>query len=409
MNENDSDRSMDAIVNRVADAFESQTISPRPPDNTTLEWIARNSEPHSGPSSATPFLNRPRNRMMQLIVRSGAVAAVIAFAIPFWLGGKTAFAQIKKQLNEVRTVKFLITIERTGQPALSGEAVAIRPQLLRIDWGVEGKKSVNVTDYKNGELISYADDSLVTIHKIEKSQTFDPIKELLELRDNDAHQLAQSENKIAETLLFEIKKDGATGRLWASEKTRLPVRVELQTHRDLGGGQVVCSDFEWNIEVNENKFKVPEGREIVRDDLLAAPKEEELIAAFRLRHAFTDEAFPTGFWNDKVGIGSLAYDRNLSREENYQRQMKVLEPILSSIGLTQAAAANPKELQRRIDFLDMRLGQWQHTVKEYGGWVGDGVRHGEDKPLCWWRFRNKKIRVLFADLTIRDAEKPPQE
>jgi len=86
----------------------------------------------------------------------------------------------------------------------------------------------------------------------------------------------------------------------------------------------------------------------------------------------------------------------------------VLRPILSEIGITEADAQDAKRLGERIDYLCMKLDQWASLISRNGAWIGNGVRPGEDKPLCWWRKpKAERVRVLYADLTIRDADQPP--
>jgi hypothetical protein len=104
----------------------------------------------------------------------------------------------------------------------------------------------------------------------------------------------------------------------------------------------------------------------------------------------------------------LAYDHSLSRQENDKRQLRVLGPIFASVGVTPADAQDPKLVQERIDFLCMRLDQWESIISADGAWTGAGARPGEEKPLCWWRLPGgKPFRVLDADLTIHNAERPP--
>jgi hypothetical protein len=55
----------------------------------------------------------------------------------------------------------------------------------------------------------------------------------------------------------------------------------------------------------------------------------------------------------------------------------------------------------------MKADQWDHLIKQTGGWVGAGAKPGEARPLCWWTKPGGKLRVLFADLTIHDASEPP--
>jgi hypothetical protein len=218
-----------------------------------------------------------------------------------------------------------------------------------------------------------------------------------------------AENTLPDTDQFAFSDGPMTGNLWIDDTSGLPVRIEVQTPAELGGGECVYSDFVWNASVDASFFEVPAGRKIVRDTLLAEPTEAELTGALQIRHAFSDEPYDADFFQADIGlvIGRLAYDLDQSPGANHQRQLAALGHALPALGLTPAEAQDAKALQARIDYLCMKADQWDHHIKRSGGWVGAGVKPGEPKPLCWWTRPGGNLRVLFADLTIHDASEPP--
>ena len=405
MSTNESEPTTDDVVANIAEAFETQVISPRPSNEETCLWVSQHSERES--SHFQPTLKR--RVVMRFLAPLAATAAGIAL-FAFNGTGSNTFAQVIEQIAKHQTVKFSIDIEQPGKPRLKGQAFAQRPQLLRIDWTFNGQSNVNITNYQRGELISYSDSSDVTVYSIPSAGGFDVIRQLEKVDAQRTKQIPNSENRIEHTDLFEFKEGAMSGRLWIDRQTRLPVRIEASTPAEMGGGQVVYSSFEWDAQINDAVFKIPAGRNVVRDNLLAEPTEEELIAAFQIRQAFSSKPYPANFLHNHAGlaIGRLAYDHELSRADNYQRQWKTLKPHLAAIGLTDIAARDPAVMQKRIDYLCMKADQWDHSIEEYGDWVGNGVAPGEDKPLCWWKLPGKGIRVLFADLQIRDAQIAPQ-
>lgn len=348
---------------------------------------------------------------MRFMAPLAAVAASLTFVVSFWPASNSAFAQVVKQIANARTVTFSISMKQPDKPDLVGKASARRPHLLRIDWNVDGQTNVNITDYTRSELMSFSDSSAVTVHTIPDAGGFDIVRQLQKVDAKRTKSVPDAENDVANTDLFEFEEGGLTGRLWADKQTGLPVRVEMVVPTELGGGQTVFSDFEWDAVVADSLFEIPAKRKIVRNNLQAEATEDELIAGFRIRQAFSSEPYPEAFMSDGVGlvIGQLAYERNLSQVENHKRQLETLGPVLTSIGITQIEARDPKALQQRIDYLCMKINEWEHCVTKYGGWVGNGVRPGENKPLCWWKLPSQGIRVLYADLTIRDTEVAPKE
>jgi hypothetical protein len=69
----------------------------------------------------------------------------------------------------------------------------------------------------------------------------------------------------------------------------------------------------------------------VRDSLLAEPTEAELVAAFRIRPAFSEMPYDATMLADGVGLrlGQLAYDLSKSRAENSEiQQAKLRDPRL---------------------------------------------------------------------------------
>ena len=188
--------------------------------------------------------------------------------------------------------------------------------------------------------------------------------------------------------------------LWAS----------LKTMQATGATRMVYRDFEWDIPLDDSLFAMPVGKRVVRSSLLASPEESELIAAFVIRHAFSQEPYDASFLNKDtqpgLKLGQLAYDLTKGQNENFQSQSAKLHGAWSLVGISQTEASDSVVVQKRIDYLCMKLDQWAGVIQRKGGWVGTGVRPGELKPLCWWRSGNQ-IRVLRSDLTIFDAEQAP--
>lgn len=403
----------DDVIAQVVSAFEAtdrQPMPSRPSDSETLQWLNENTKLDVNRIEFSETQTKRRRNVMRFMTPLAAMAASVALILTFVLPSNDAFARVIKQIQEATSVKFAMSISHPDRPELSGCVVAIRPHLVRIDWNVAGQKNVNITNYKTGELISFDDTSDVTIHEIPPEGGHDVIKQLQQIDTENAKRLPDDENEIEGTDLFDLSEGGLNGRLWVNKRTSLPVRMVLVTPKELGGGETVYADFEWDVSVIDALFDMPADRKVVRNSLMAEPTEEELVSAFRLRNAFSNEPYPADFIADGVGlaIGRLAYDLDKSRAENYAIQAKKLADLFPAIGLNEVDSRDGEVVQDRIDYLCMKTDQWEHYVTNYGGWVGDGVNPGEDKPLCWWKLPGKSIRVLYGDLTIRDADEAPK-
>jgi len=358
---------------------------------------------NSAAARHSPVINHKLVRVMLPLI---ALAASVLVVISLFLTPADAFAQVIEQIKQIRTATF--TIESTGgkrSPDFVALATVKSPDRIRFDFK-SPSQTVNITDNSAGELISYETDSdQATVHEIPKADVgFDILKQL---QNTDAGAVEfNGENSVEDTDLYSIF-DGM-GRVWVDRNTKLPQRIEVTAPDGVGMTKVVYRDFEWNVPVDEAIFQIPEGRTIVRNSLLAEPTEAELVAAFRIRHAFSQAPYDANFLADKVALrlGRLAYDLSKSRAENYEIQLVKLQGQFGKIGIAVNESQDPKLIQRRIDFLCMKLGQWEHRISRTGGWVGDGVQPGEAEPLCWWK-DGEQIRVLRADLTIVDADQPP--
>jgi outer membrane lipoprotein-sorting protein len=406
MSTNDSNRTDDLIA-AVVNAFERVHTPPRPTDAETIGALFPYSEP--GGRLRFPF---HRRRIMRVVAPLAALAASIVLVATWWPSShNVVFAQVIEQIKKADAVAFTITLHRPGFPKVSGNVYAKSPDLLRYDLESNGHTAVNITNYAKGELITFDPTSNEAhIWKIQQEPGVDVLRQLRQMEAHLAKRVDSDAESDPNTDVFQLQEGDATGKVWVDKQTKLPTRIEMDSPPESGLGGVVYDNFDWNATIADSMFEIPTGFTVTTNNLLAEPTEEELVAAFRIRQAFSDTPYPADFLTSQAGltIGRLAYDSSLSREENHQLRLKVLRPVLSQIGITEIDAQDAKKLGLRIDYLCMKLDQWATLITGDGAWIGGGVRPGEDKPLCWWRKpKAEHVRVLYADLTIRDADQPP--
>ena len=185
--------------------------------------------------------------------------------------------------------------------------------------------------------------------------------------------------------------------LWGDPKSGLPVRVET-TMAMAPNVKVTMSDFAFNVEMDESLFSIepPAGYEVIQGPLIdASPAEEkDLVETFRDYSQWSGGPFPALL--DSVSLSAMATRlkwTSLYRENPQEAQAKQQQKL-------DAAMA---KLQRGLWFT-------QRLPKEADShYSGKGVSLGAaDKPIFWYRPKDaKKYRVIYADLSVRDAATPP--
>jgi outer membrane lipoprotein-sorting protein len=363
--------------------------------------------PNIRSSSRVPAWRRP---WMQVASLAACILLVLSATL-LLPSSSNAFAQVVSNIRKLATAKF--TIENFGPSNLSAVASVKAPDRIRFDFQAPGQP-VNITNGAAGELISFDSNSNeVSVNEIPKASSDFDILQVLQKPDVNAV-LSKDKNTMTDTQLYDIF-DGQ-GKIWIDIETQLPKRMEMTPPPGMGTRRVVYRDFEWDVQLDDSLFAMPVGKVVVRSSLLATPKEQELIGAFAIRQAFSQEPYEASFLdrsdssesstNPGLRLGRLAYDLSKNRSDNYQIQLAKLQGIWPVIGISQSEASDPRLVQKRIDLLCMKLDQWERDISRSGGWVGTGVQPGEAKPLCWWK-DGGRIRVLRGDLTIVDADTPP--
>jgi outer membrane lipoprotein-sorting protein/phage-related protein len=189
--------------------------------------------------------------------------------------------------------------------------------------------------------------------------------------------------------------DGMVMSVWGDPKTGLPVRIEttMTTHPNMAS---TMSDFEFNVELDESLFSVepPPGYEIgvffVGHPTIdpSSIEEKDLIETFREYSRLSGGLLPAALGVEAVPLIIYAeFDGNR----------------LQKPGAEQELAETQTKLQRGMMF-SSRL-----PKEADAHYAGKGVsRDAADKPIFWYRPKDAKAyRVIYADLSVRDAATPP--
>lgn len=341
------------------------------------------------------------------------VLVIAGVALWFHAGNVNfALADFIQPIIEAKSVKYQMTIEMEGMPATTCDMTVLASGQQRRETTIHNTLTVQIDDPEKGKsLLLYPSQKRASIHDIPKGANCgNAIAEirspLLAVRDNPdvkPEPLGEKEIDGLRVVGYRLVGPGTSGcvmDVWGDPKTGLPIRVELA----LGtGAKSTLSGFEFNVNVDESLLSVepPPGFAVDEPqepdavpDMFNNLTEQDLIETFRQYADYCEGALPksldlmTGFeisrdtlWA-KVGVmkGQRATDQQ--QRENW---------------------ANAGRLRRGVNFvLHLRRENDAH-------YVGKGVSLGTPgTPIFWYRPKDaKNYRVIYADLSVREMEAPP--
>lgn len=257
---------------------------------------------------------------------------------------------------------------------------------------------------------------------------------------------------------FHIISPGGDFSLWGDPKTGLPVLFEMTMGVE-GSIKVTFSDFVFNVDMDESLFSVepPAGYTVQYQKSNSSPTgEKNLIEMFREYSKLCDGAFPDSldlqtvssivfkkaniqiqtqyFWERYApGKGKPNEEQRRKLEElmlkmtegnlNEEQIIKIAEQMQEFIeaqGL-KTAEGGEAQAQETEEFRQARFSELQRRVQRGlhfanglpanadAHYVGKGFSFGAaDTPIFWYRPKeSKKYRVIYADLSVRDADVPP--
>ena len=189
--------------------------------------------------------------------------------------------------------------------------------------------------------------------------------------------------------------DGIVMTLWGDSKTGLPVRVERIIRSSGEIDTLTMSDFAFDVALDESLFSTepPAGYTTMnlRWDFPPAG-EKELIETLRLYSQQLGGRFPDVLDLPAAHRFSIRFQSKTHKLTNEEMQKKMQEAIDAHTQLT-CGLRFVSELPLEADVR----------------YAGKGVSLGKtDTPIFWYRPKDaKKYRVIYADLSVREADTPP--
>lgn len=175
---------------------------------------------------------------------------------------------------------------------------------------------------------------------------------------------------------------GVTGTIWGDPKTGLPIRFECSYAMD--GHKGTMTEFILNPDFDESMFNLdpPTGYKVVNIQTDVSPVAEKDLTETLRRFCEACGVFP-----DTLNMQAFISEFFKRVPEKDHHKMNDLSPLaLRGFGFV-------VELPPEAD----------------AHYAGKGVSLGKaDTPIFWYRPKNsKKYRVIYADLSVREADTPP--
>ncbi|WP_020473938.1 hypothetical protein [Zavarzinella formosa] len=290
-----NERTPEESLARAVIALRDLSIPDGPPAQLTASTVEALQS-----AMTRPGIHRPTERkqkMFRLFRYSGTAAAVVLIAtLAGWLfvtDHSTAFAfgDVVENVKKAETVTFVIkSTPKVRFPKVMRQKIYIQGDSYRqeIPSGQEGDETpagtppllmTVVSDVKKKEalIIDYTAKTAAKYDGDEEewkrmSETMtDPVKQLRELKDQDAERLGEEKLDGRKTVVYRLKNADffanwidlkyETAKLWVDSKTALPVRFAVGDPANKDKPFIVFEQFSWNEALPPTLFRleVPKG------------------------------------------------------------------------------------------------------------------------------------------------------
>jgi len=347
------------------------------------------------------------------------IAATIIFVIALggvalWFhgsGATYALADFIQPIIDAKSATCKTTVEIQGMPSQTGEMMVSGPGRFRqtmpgngvMIWDLDKEKELSLdTVRKQAVLLDIAN---MPKEKKEEQNMFARLQsELRETKEKPGvkrEPLGEKEIGGHRAIGYRITDRLQVIELWGDPKTGLPIRAEWKAAM-FPNMKMILSDFAFNVKLDESLFSVvpPPGYTTETMHVNAAPgTEKELIATFRQYSELTGGALPESL--DMPGTVYGQAFKNLIGKitaENMKKGPK--EPTPQQKREIMDATAT---FAHGVTFV---LSLPADTDAHY---AGKGVSKGTpDRPIFWYKPTGaKKYRVIYADLSVREADTAP--
>lgn len=367
------------------------------------------------PTFRTRSLTNWRWIMRQPISRVAAVAifALALGGVTLWFhasGTTLALADFLDPILEAKTATCKATGEMEGNQRVTIQLMVLAPFRMRMEQEMHKSRVVMISDAQKGKSLHLIPSlKLATIYidtntnprKPSKNLLLDLRSQLLDARNNPDYRrepLGEKDIDGRHVVGYRLSGHGSVVDLWGDPKTGLPVRMGVTSAAFPKLKELVVTDFAFNPNLEESLFSLepPAGYKVQTIKTDSSPaNEKDLVETFHRYSKLSGGTFP-----DVLDLAALMqFSMEHFEKSRPRRQQKLNEEQKSQERLDEM-----KKLTHGLGFVFEEL-----PPEADAHYAGKGVSFGAaDKPIFWYRPKDaKKYRVIYADLSVRDALAPP--
>ena len=357
------------------------------------------------------IMRSPVSRISAAVVLALAIGGI---AVSLHGGGTTpAFGDFLEPLLSEKTVMFKATFENDEGRKTTAKVMAMASaQRLRTEQDLPNKSKMVVISGGSKTLLLFpAQKSAVVtsltnvLNEKRPRVIFFELRSLLaavrDLPDWIQESLGEKTIDGQRLVGYRLTGHGMIWDLWGDPKSRMPVRIEVRIPEHPNMKPAIFSDFVLNADLDESLFNLepPAGYKVQKRTIDASPaQEKDLIETFRRYAQLRGSALP-----DQLDqVDSWATTRLFQKDWARSHPMKGGSP-------------SEEELQERqnglLKFTSGLSFAFEELPREADAhYAGKGVKVGAaDTPIFWYRPKDaKKYRVIYADLSVREADTAPR-
>ncbi len=371
------------------------------------------SRPTIAPSAWNQTFNHGREIMRRPLPRLMVAAAACLAVIAVWLlvpgqqPAAQAFNMFAEALVDATSAKFQMEVKIEGQGKQEAQSYYLSPGRIRNEMQGPMIGIVTIADMKAGKLVSFAvKQKMATVMNLQNmpkepgkpqfNDIFEQMRDLL-AKNRDAkldefESLGEKEIDGHRAVGFRLASPLQLMTLWGDPATGLPVLIET-VWSGIPRTEATMSHFVLNPKLDLALFDTtpPADYKVQEFDFDASkPIEAALIEGLRLAADLNDGQF----------INNL---------DTASMQALVIKQVLSG------ANEKTKEVSPELMKSAMTVGRGMLFALELpesadAHYAGKGVKRGEpDRPIFWYKPAGAKTyRVVYADLTAKDADSAPE-
>ena len=368
------------------------------------------------------LMRRPLPRMIAAAIVCLSIVAPWLF-FPAHQTTAMALEKFASAIVDAKTAKYQAELkielpqndgEKKPMPQIIFQCYYRAPGLTRSETTSLGRDTIMIHDEETGRSLELNPDKKTGFLGIRKGQPansastnpFTQIKEQLAKsgdkndQANRFQELGEKEIDGRRALGFRAKSGVGEYTIWGDPKTQLPIRIEILNY---GNPQstTVMSNFEVNVELDDSLFAMtpPAGYQIHTQEVDASePTEKEFLDGLKKCTTLSGGEYPPGLTIFETSQFIEKHTKDRLKKMGIDTKDKTPNP-----DAVKAMEGEVKPILRGCRFA---LGLPESADATY---AGKGVKQvAKNKPIFWYKPKDStKYRVVYADLTVKEAESAP--